>query len=105
MIFSTTRSGRIDRALESFQRYDASPASGVPIMEYQNTRYVYLYDTQINCYSYGMEDYENVLRTLKKQHNFHHFPVSYFCNVGSLLRKEHFVNKELLAMIRYKLLT
>lgn len=87
----------IDRALESFQRYDVAPKSGVPIMEFQNERHVFLYDTEINCYSYGMDYYESVLRKLRQQYDLHHLPSSYFCNVGSLLRKERFEKKELQA--------
>ena len=87
----------IERALESFQRYDVAPKSGIPIMEFQNERYVFLYDTEINCYSYGMDYYESVLRQLRQQYDLHHLPSSYFCNVGSILRKERFENKELLA--------
>jgi len=87
----------IDRALESYRRYEASPTQEVPILEYQKERRIFCYDTKINAYSYGMEYYEHVLRALKKNYGLHKFPMSYFCNVGSILRKEYFLKRELMS--------
>ena len=85
----------VERAIESYKRYDAAPEEDTAILEYQKERKIFCYDTKINCYSYGMEYYENILRSLKKNYVLHKLPMSYFCNVGSILRKEHFMKKEL----------
>lgn len=87
----------VDRAIQSYKRFDSAPKEDTPILEFQEERSIFLYDTNINCYSYGMEYYENILRNLKQQYNKHNLPMSYFCNVGSILRKEYFMKKELFA--------
>lgn len=66
-------------------------------MEYIKERKIFCYDTQINCYSYGMDYYEHILRSLKKNYVLHHLPISYFCNVGSIMRKEYFQRNEMWA--------
>ena len=87
----------VERAIESYKRYDAAPSETDVILEYQKERRVFCYDTKINCYSYGMGYYEHILRSLKKNYALHRLPMSYFCNVGSIIRKEHFIKKELWA--------
>ncbi|MDD4593231.1 MAG: MerR family transcriptional regulator [Parabacteroides sp.] len=87
----------VERAIESYKRYDSAPGENVAIMEYQKERRVFCYDTKINCYSYGMEYYEHILRSLKKNYVLHKLPMSYFCNVGSIIRKDRFMKKELWA--------
>lgn len=85
----------VERAIESYKRYDAAPDENVAIMEYQKERRIFCHDTKINCYSYGMEYYEHILRSLKKNYALHKLPMSYFCNVGSIIRQEHFMKKAL----------
>jgi DNA-binding transcriptional MerR regulator/effector-binding domain-containing protein len=87
----------IEKALENLRRYEALPQEGTIVQEYQKARCVFKYDTKTNLYSYGMEYYEKMLRSLKKNYVLHNMPTSYFCNVGSILRKEHFTKKELWA--------
>ena len=87
----------IDRAIESYRRYDAAPEENEVIFEYIKERKIFVYDTKINCYSYGMDYYEHILRSLKKVYVLHRLPISYFCNVGSIMRKDHFKKKELWA--------
>lgn len=87
----------IDRAIERYQRYEVAPREETPVLEYQKARRIFCYDTKINAYSYGMEYYEQVLRALKKNYALHRFPMSYFCNVGSIIRNEFFMKKELMA--------
>ena len=87
----------IVRALENFRRYEALPQEETVVLEYQKARRIFTYDTKINLYSFGMEYYENVLRLLKQNYLSHDLPESFFCNVGSVLRKGHFTKKELWA--------
>lgn len=87
----------IERAIQSYKRYDAAPEEHTVILEYIMERKIFCYDTKINCYSYGMDYYEHILRSLRKNFVLHHLPISYFCNVGSIMRKEHFNRNELWA--------
>lgn len=87
----------IDRAIEGYQRYEVAPKEELPVLEYQKSRRIFCFDTKINAYSYGMEYYEQVIRALKKNYALHKFPMSYFCNVGSIIRHEYFMKRELMA--------
>ena len=87
----------IDRAIEGYKRYEVAPREETPVFEYQKARRIFCYDTKINTYSYGMEYYEQVLRALKKNYVLHHFPMSYFCNVGSIIRHDYFMRRDLMA--------
>lgn len=87
----------IERSIESYRRYESAPEENTVIMEYIPERRIFCYDTKINCYSYGMDYYEHILRSLKKNYVLHHLPMCYFCNVGSIMRKEYFQKKELWA--------
>ncbi len=87
----------IDRAIEGYRRYEVAPREETPVFEYQKARRIFCYDTKINAYSYGMEYYEQVLRALKKNYVLHRFPMSYFCNVGSIIRHDCFMKRELIA--------
>jgi DNA-binding transcriptional MerR regulator len=80
----------IERSIESYRRYEAAPEENTVILEYRPKRRIFCYDTNINCYSYGMDYYEHILRSLKKNYVLHHLPMCYFCNVGSVLRKAYF---------------
>lgn len=87
----------IERSIEGYKRYESAPEENTVILEYLKERRIFCYDTKINCYSYDMDYYEHILRSLKKNYVLHHLPISYFCNVGSILRKEFFQRKELWA--------
>jgi DNA-binding transcriptional MerR regulator/effector-binding domain-containing protein len=87
----------IERSIESYKRYESAPEENSVILEYLPQRRIFSYDTKINCYSYGMDYYENVLRSLKKNFVLHHLPMCYFCKVGSIMRKEFFQRKDLWA--------
>jgi DNA-binding transcriptional MerR regulator/effector-binding domain-containing protein len=87
----------IERAIENYKRYDAAPEENTVVLEFVKRRRVFCFDTKLNCYSYGMDYYEHILRSLKKNYILHNLPISYFSNVGSILRKEYFEKKELWA--------
>lgn len=87
----------IERSIESYRRYESAPEENTVILEYIKERRIFCHDTKINCYSYGMDYYEHILRSLKKNYVLHHLPICYFCNVGSIMRKEFFQRKDLWA--------
>ena len=87
----------IEKAIQSYKRYDAAPKGNTVVLEYIRERRIFCYDTKINCYSYGMDYYELILRSLKKNYALHDLPISYFCNVGSIMRKEYFQRNEIWA--------
>jgi len=87
----------IERAIENIRRYEAFYQHDTIVQEYHKARRIFTYNTETNVYSYDMEYYEYVLRTLKKNYSLKNLPGSLFCNVGSIIRKERFIKKELWA--------
>jgi DNA-binding transcriptional MerR regulator len=78
----------IVRSLESYRRYAAAPREGIIVLEHLPVRKIYRYKCGINIYEHETDVYEYILRELKKQILLHELPMAYFCNVGSIIRKE-----------------
>jgi DNA-binding transcriptional MerR regulator len=78
----------VNRSLESYRRYSSSPKEGTVILEYIPQRRIYCYDSKINIYDHGLENYEYILRELRSHIILNRLPTIYFCNVGSILRKD-----------------
>ncbi|POR04688.1 MerR family transcriptional regulator [Alkalispirochaeta sphaeroplastigenens] len=76
------------RELENLRRYRSGPGDGTIILEYLPERTIYRYDGGLNIYDYGIETYEYILRELKSHILLKKLPLVYFCNVGSILRRE-----------------
>ncbi|MEG0661678.1 MAG: MerR family transcriptional regulator, partial [Anaerovoracaceae bacterium] len=78
----------IDRTLENYHKYETLPASGNIFMEYIPERYIYSYSTEINFFDQNYTDFEYILRELKQHLTKKKLPMTYFCNVGTILRKD-----------------
>lgn len=92
------------RSLESYHRYSSSPKEGTVILQYIPQRRIYCYDSKINIYDHGLETYEYILRELRKHIVLNQLPTIYFCNVGSIIRKnmlesEKFLSTEIFLFI------
>ncbi|MGX8702702.1 MerR family transcriptional regulator [Caproiciproducens sp.] len=79
----------IERTLQSYQRYEASPPDGTIVLEYIEERYLYCIDAGMNFYDYGIEIYEEMLRKLKESLISDKLPQIYFCNAGTILRRQN----------------
>lgn len=82
----------IERTIERLQRYKASPPDGTIILEYIEERQIYCIDCGVNIYDYGIDVYEEQLRKLKNDIISNKLPQIYFCNVGTILRKNNLKN-------------
>lgn len=78
----------IERTLQSYQRYEASPPDGAIVLEYIQERRMYCIDAGMNFYDYGIEIYEEMLRKLKESLISDKLPQIYFCNAGTVLRQK-----------------
>lgn len=87
----------IDRAIQNIERYNCAPKEGVILLEYIPKRTVYCYKDNMNIYDEGIECYEYMVRKFKKHINLKDFPLVYFCNVGSFIRKENLLKKSLVS--------
>ncbi len=90
----------IERSIESYHRYVASPADGSIVLEYIPERRLYSVNTEVNFYDYDHLVYERLLRKLKHDLSKRKLPSFYFSKVGSIWRKadllkRHFYSTEL----------
>jgi len=65
-----------------------SKKKGVEIRRFKR-RKIFCYDGKKNIYENDMESFEYILRELKKQVILKNLPMVYFCNIGSIIRKEN----------------
>lgn len=78
----------IERTVESFERYRSAPPDGSILMEYIGKRQMYRIDAGINFYDHDLETYEEMLRQLRERLMADRLPQIYFCNAGTILRRD-----------------
>lgn len=83
----------IERAIDSIERYSKSPRCGTFTLEYIPSRKIYGIDTDINFYAYDIDAYELILKQLKMKLTDHGIPTVYYCNAGTMLKKDDFLQK------------
>ncbi len=84
----------IERAIANYGRYSSTPRDGTIFTELMGRRKIYRYDSGINFYDFGLETYEYILRELKKHISLNRLPMVYFCNVGTIMRKERLLRRD-----------
>lgn len=87
----------LERTIENYDRYETSPPDGIISIEYIGKRFMYLIDSGINFYDYDLSVYEEILRKLKISLISNSLPQIYFCNAGTILRKDKLVKRELVS--------
>ncbi len=83
----------IDKTIKSFELYKDSPPDGMIILEHLPRRYMYRINTSVNFYNFGIEVYEDMLRKLKHSLLKSNISPLFFCNAGTILRKDNFISK------------
>ena len=78
----------VERTLVNYRRYHSAPRDGTIFTEFMPERKIYLYDSGINFYDFGLDTYEYILRELKTHIALNRLPMAYFCNVGTLMRQD-----------------
>ena len=94
----------VEACIRCYDRYLRMPEEGIITLETIPARKAFCYDGKINIYDHGLDTYEYILRELKKQVIIRDLPMVYFCNVGSILRKEmidsgRFVSSEIFVFV------
>ena len=87
----------LERTIESLSRYRSAPPDGTLQMEYIGQRQMYAVDTGRNVYEHDAAHYENMLRDLQDHLVKNKLPQIYFCNAGTILKREDFLNLNLCA--------
>lgn len=85
----------IARTLENYRRYETLPRGGEVFMEYIPQRKIYKHVSGWNFFDQDYTGYEFMLRDLKQNLTDQNLPAIYFCNVGTIIRKEKLLAREL----------
>lgn len=94
----------VERTIESYERYENAPGDGAIVLEYIGKRLIYSIKTDVNFYDYDIEVYEELLRELKFSLIADRLPQIYFCNAGTIMKKEdilagRFLSNELFVQV------
>ena len=85
----------VARNLENFQKYESLPKDGAPFFEFIGPRHIYSYACRENFFEQDGAGYEYMLRQLKGHLVANDIPLSYFSNIGTIVRAEYFERGEL----------
>lgn len=81
----------ITRTLDNYRRYEAMPRNGVIFLEYIPERRIFRYSCDVNYFDQDESGYEYMLRQMKTNLVANNMPLSYFTNIGTIIRREHLV--------------
>ena len=81
----------ITRTLDNYRRYDAMPRNGEIFLEYIPERRIFRYSCDVNYFDQDESGYEYMLRQMKTNLVANNMPLSYFTNIGTIIRREHLV--------------
>jgi len=73
--------------VDNYRRYREAPKNGRIVLERLPERRLFLYDGKIDIYQNNIATWEYILRQLKRHILLKRLPMSYFCNVGTVMRK------------------
>ncbi len=79
----------IGRALENYQRYENLPKNHQIFIEYVGERYIFKHQSEKNYFDQDGYGYELLLHELKKALISMKLPLTYYRNVGTIMRKEN----------------
>lgn len=79
----------IGKAIENYQRYENLPKDHQIFIEYIGERYIYKHRSEKNYFDQDGYGYELMLHELKKALIFKELPLTYYRNVGTIMRKEN----------------
>lgn len=81
----------ITRTLDNYRRYEAMPRNGEIFLEYIPERRIFRYSCDVNYFNQDESGYEYMLRQMKTNLVANNMPLSYFTNIGTIIRREHLV--------------
>ncbi len=76
------------QTIENYNRYKSLPSHTI-FHEYLKPRKMYVHKSEINFFEEEDSGYEMMLRELKTNLINKNLPTSYFCNMGSIIRKSY----------------
>ena len=81
----------ITRTLDNYRRYEAMPRNCEIFLEYIPARRIFRYSCDVNYFDQDESGYEYMLRQMKTNLVANNMPLSYFTNIGTIIRREHLV--------------
>jgi len=101
--FLTTQLGQIDeslcrlnqtrnsiaRTIENYKRYKLFPQNQTIFHELIPERKIYVHTSNMNYFDQNDSGYEMMLRELKRSLVHNKLSTHYFCNIGTIIRKQH----------------
>ena len=81
----------ITRTLDNYRRYEAMPRNSEIFLEYIPERRIFRYSCDVNYFDQDESGYEYMLRQMKTNLVANNMPLSYFTNIGTIIRREHLV--------------
>ena len=85
----------IARAIENYKRYKLFPQNQTIFHEFIPERKIYVHNSSMNYFDQNDSGYEMMLRELKHSLVHKKLPTNYFCNIGTIARKQ-FIEKRVL---------
>lgn len=85
----------ISRTLGNYERYRSLPKNGEIFIEYISRRHIYRYQCGTNFFDQDESGYEYMLRQLKTNLVENDLPLSYFTNIGTIIRRNKITAGEL----------
>ncbi len=85
----------VTRGLENYQKYESLPKNGEAFFEFIGCRRIYTYTCSENFFEQDSAGYEYMLRQLKGHMVINDIPLSYFSNIGTIIRRNYLENKSL----------
>ncbi len=85
----------IDVCIENYDRYSVRYKIGHIEVQHIGKRKIFCYDSKKNIYEHSLAGYEYILRELKDQVIIQDLPMIYFCNVGTILRKNKLQSRQM----------
>lgn len=87
----------INRIIKNYEIYENLPKDSIIFTEYIEDRYIYKYTSEYNFFSGNGAGYEYMLRELKQNLLDKEFPIIYFFNAGTIMRKENIMSNKFIA--------
>ena len=79
----------IARTIENYKRYKSLPQNQTIFHELIPERKIYVHTSSINYFDQNDSGYEMMLRELKSSLVNKKLPTNYFCNIGTVIRKQY----------------
>lgn len=78
----------LSRVLDNYKKYEVLPKNGQIFLEYQAERRIYSCMCEQDFFEQDEAGYEYMLRQLKRHLVNNDIPLSFFCNIGTIVRRD-----------------